>query len=189
MCSNGTPAGASCRCCSATEACAFQCEQCRKPRWYVSIVHEKKRVSGYGLFPVSRFPLLVARQCRSIRTSFETPINPSGDILDIKAIADLAHRHDILVAVDSTLASPAPQRPLEPGADIVLHSLTQYINGHGDMLGGARGAPRHRINQSIAVRNSLDIHSCSPRLPSPAKRASGLCRAQAVLQSGGDIRG
>lgn len=68
---------------------------------------------------------------------FETPINPTGDVLDIAAIAARAHRAGLLVLVDGTFASPALQRPLEHGADIVLHSLTKYISGHGDVLGGA----------------------------------------------------
>jgi methionine-gamma-lyase len=68
---------------------------------------------------------------------FETPVNPLSSILDIAAIAERAHAHGVKVAVDSTFASPALQRPIEHGADIVLHSLTKYINGHGDTLGGA----------------------------------------------------
>lgn len=68
---------------------------------------------------------------------FETPVNPLSRILDITAIAERAHAHGVKVAVDSTFASPALQRPIEQGADIVMHSLTKYINGHGDALGGA----------------------------------------------------
>ncbi|EJB07105.1 cystathionine beta-lyase/cystathionine gamma-synthase [Rhizobium leguminosarum bv. trifolii WSM597] len=68
---------------------------------------------------------------------FETPVNPLSAILDIEAIAQRAHARGVKVAVDSTFASPALQRPIEHGADIVLHSLTKYINGHGDALGGA----------------------------------------------------
>ncbi|UFW92051.1 aminotransferase class I/II-fold pyridoxal phosphate-dependent enzyme (plasmid) [Bradyrhizobium barranii] len=68
---------------------------------------------------------------------FETPINPTGDVLDIAAIASRAHQAGLLVFVDRTFASPALQRPLQCGADIVLHSLTKYVSGHGDLLGGA----------------------------------------------------
>lgn len=68
---------------------------------------------------------------------FETPINPTGDVLDIAAIASRAHQAGLLVFVDGTFASPALQRPLQCGADIVLHSLTKYVSGHGDLLGGA----------------------------------------------------
>ncbi|MBV9785239.1 MAG: PLP-dependent transferase [Acidisphaera sp.] len=68
---------------------------------------------------------------------FETPVNPLSAVLDIAAIAARAHAAGIAVAVDSTFASPALQRPLEHGADLVIHSLTKYISGHGDVLGGA----------------------------------------------------
>jgi methionine-gamma-lyase len=68
---------------------------------------------------------------------FETPVNPVSEVLDIAAISALARRLGIPVAVDSTFASPALQRPLEHGADIVVHSLTKYISGHGGVLGGA----------------------------------------------------
>lgn len=68
---------------------------------------------------------------------FETPVNPTGQVLDIAAIAARAHAAGARVVVDSTFASPAVQRPIAHGADLVLHSLTKYINGHGDMLGGA----------------------------------------------------
>jgi len=74
---------------------------------------------------------------RSRAVYFETPTNPTGDVLDIAEIAARAHRAGLLVLVDGTFASPALQRPLQHGADIVLHSLTKYINGHGDLLGGA----------------------------------------------------
>ena len=66
----------------------------------------------------------------------ETPTNPMLKIVDIRAIADIAHRHGLLVVVDNTFASPMLQRPLEHGADIVMHSATKYLNGHSDMVGG-----------------------------------------------------
>ena len=66
----------------------------------------------------------------------ETPTNPLLKIVDIAAIAAIAHRHGALVVVDNTFASPILQRPLEHGADIVMHSATKYLNGHSDMVGG-----------------------------------------------------
>ena len=66
----------------------------------------------------------------------ETPTNPLLKIVDIAAIAAIAKRHGLLVAVDNTFASPYLQRPLEHGADIVMHSATKYLNGHSDMVGG-----------------------------------------------------
>ena len=66
----------------------------------------------------------------------ETPTNPLLKIVDIAAIAAIAKRHGLLVAVDNTFASPILQRPLALGADIVMHSATKYLNGHSDMVGG-----------------------------------------------------
>lgn len=68
---------------------------------------------------------------------FDTPTNPLNNILDIAAIAEHAHAYGLKVAVDGTFATPVLQRPLGHGADIVLHSLSKYINGHGDTIGGA----------------------------------------------------
>ena len=67
----------------------------------------------------------------------ETPGNPTLKISDIQEIAKIAHQSDILLSVDNTFASPYNQRPIELGADIVVESLTKYINGHGDAMGGA----------------------------------------------------
>jgi len=66
----------------------------------------------------------------------ETPTNPMLKIVDIAAIAAVARKHGLLVVVDNTFASPMLQRPLELGADIVVHSATKYLNGHSDMVGG-----------------------------------------------------
>jgi methionine-gamma-lyase len=67
----------------------------------------------------------------------ETPGNPTTQISDIAAIARLAHENGALLSVDNTFASPYSQRPLELGADLAVESLTKYINGHGDAMGGA----------------------------------------------------
>ena len=67
----------------------------------------------------------------------ETPANPILRLSDISAIADIAHRGGAELAVDSTFASPIATRPLTLGADYVVHSLTKYIGGHGDAMGGA----------------------------------------------------
>lgn len=67
----------------------------------------------------------------------ETPGNPTLTISDIKEIAGIAHKHGALLSVDNTFASPYNQRPIELGADFVVESLTKYINGHGDAMGGA----------------------------------------------------
>lgn len=66
----------------------------------------------------------------------ETPTNPMLKIADLAAIAEIAKKHDLLVVVDNTFCSPMLQRPLEHGADIVMHSATKFLNGHSDMVGG-----------------------------------------------------
>ncbi|MCA1713899.1 MAG: cystathionine gamma-synthase [Gammaproteobacteria bacterium] len=66
----------------------------------------------------------------------ETPTNPLLKIVDLPAISAIARKRGILMAVDNTFASPILQRPLEHGADIVMHSATKYLNGHSDMVGG-----------------------------------------------------
>lgn len=67
----------------------------------------------------------------------ETPANPTLKLTDIRAIAEVAHEVGADLVVDSTFATPIATRPLELGADIVLHSLTKYLSGHGDAVGGA----------------------------------------------------
>ena len=66
----------------------------------------------------------------------ETPTNPLLKLVDIRRLADFAKAHGLLLAVDNTFSSPVLQRPLELGADIVMHSATKYLNGHSDIVGG-----------------------------------------------------
>lgn len=66
----------------------------------------------------------------------ETPTNPTLRLVDIAQVAEFARKRNILTVVDNTFASPWVQRPLELGADIVMHSATKYLNGHSDMIGG-----------------------------------------------------
>jgi cystathionine beta-lyase/cystathionine gamma-synthase len=66
----------------------------------------------------------------------ETPSNPVMRLTDLRLAADVAHRHDARLVVDNTFASPYIQRPLELGADLVVHSTTKYLNGHSDSVGG-----------------------------------------------------
>lgn len=67
----------------------------------------------------------------------ETPTNPLLKIADLAAIAAIARRHGVLTVADNTFCSPYIQRPIEQGIDIVVHSVTKYVNGHSDMVGGA----------------------------------------------------
>jgi len=77
----------------------------------------------------------------------ETPSNPTLSLVDIRAVATIAHNHGIMVVVDNTFLSPYIQNPLDHGADIVVHSVTKYINGHSDVLMG------------VAAYNSTSLHS------------------------------
>jgi cystathionine beta-lyase/cystathionine gamma-synthase len=85
----------------------------------------------------------------------ETPANPILRISDIAALADVAHRAGALLVVDSTFAGPTLQRPLALHADYVLHSLTKYMNGHGDALGGVVLGPRRGIRR---IRKEMLVH-------------------------------
>ena len=79
----------------------------------------------------------------------ETPANPTIQITDIEKACEIAHKHNIIVCVDNTFNSPYLQRPLDLGADIVLHSLTKFINGHADIVGGALIAKAADVYQKL----------------------------------------
>ncbi len=85
----------------------------------------------------------------------ETPSNPLMSIIDIKACVDLAKKHNVLVAVDNTFASPYLQNPLDLGADIVMHSVTKYLGGHSDVIMGALVINDEKLQQELAfIANS-----------------------------------
>ncbi len=79
----------------------------------------------------------------------ETPTNPLLQIIDIRAVADIAHRSGALVCVDSSTMSPYLQRPLELGADIVLHSATKFLCGHSDVMAGAVVVADEELGQEL----------------------------------------
>lgn len=86
----------------------------------------------------------------------ETPSNPMLKIADIAGIAAIAKAHDALVVVDSTFATPYLQRPLEFGADIVMHSATKFINGHSDIVGGIAITANDDLAERLAyLHNSI----------------------------------
>lgn len=91
----------------------------------------------------------------------ETPSNPLGEIADLRAIADIAHKQGALFVVDNCFATPAIQRPLEFGADIVIHSATKYIDGQGRVLGGALVGNDELMQQAFVIVRSSGI-SMSP---------------------------
>ncbi|MDQ7015890.1 MAG: O-succinylhomoserine sulfhydrylase [Gammaproteobacteria bacterium] len=79
----------------------------------------------------------------------ETPSNPLTQLADIRALADLAHQHEIIFAVDNCFCTPALQRPLEWGADIVIHSATKYLDGQGRCIGGAVVGDKERVGKEV----------------------------------------
>jgi methionine-gamma-lyase len=78
---------------------------------------------------------------------FESPANPNMRLVDIAAISAIAHRQGAKVVVDNTYCTPYLQRPLEAGADFVVHSATKYLGGHGDLLAGAIVGPKEVLDQ------------------------------------------
>ena len=93
----------------------------------------------------------------------ETPSNPAMAVTDLRAAADLAHGADAVLVVDNTFASPCLQKPLDLGADVVLHSVTKFINGHADVVGGilvARTEALHRQLRAMLVNlgANMDPH-------------------------------
>jgi cystathionine gamma-synthase len=116
----------------------------------------------------------------------ETPSNPMLNLSDVETIADLAHGRGALVCVDNTFATPVWQKPLELGADLVMHSSTKYFGGHSDVMGGAVVA-RDRGGLSDQLR---DYQSTSGNVPSPfdcwlVRRSLTTlsCRVQAQTQT------
>ncbi|MGN6150796.1 MAG: cystathionine gamma-synthase [Lysobacteraceae bacterium] len=87
----------------------------------------------------------------------ETPTNPMLKIVDLRAISAIAKKHGLRMVVDNTFASPILQRPLEHGADIVMHSATKYLNGHSDMVGGmvVVGDDAELAEQLAFLQNSI----------------------------------
>jgi cystathionine beta-lyase/cystathionine gamma-synthase len=79
----------------------------------------------------------------------ETPTNPMMTLTDLRAVGDLTRSHGLVFAVDNTFATPVFQRPLEFGADVVLHSTTKYLNGHSDMVGGLLVTTRDDLAEQI----------------------------------------
>ncbi len=90
----------------------------------------------------------------------ETPANPTMTISDLAALSQVAHAHQIPLVVDNTFCSPYLQRPLELGADVVLHSMTKYINGHADIVGGiivAKEKKYYDIIRPVMVNMGFNI--------------------------------
>ncbi|MCL6267422.1 cystathionine gamma-synthase [Flagellimonas myxillae] len=92
----------------------------------------------------------------------ETPTNPMMNIIDIKAVSDLAKKHDLLLAVDNTFATPYLQRPLDLGADIVMHSATKYLGGHSDVVVGALVVKEKELADQLYFIQNASGAVCGP---------------------------
>jgi len=125
---------------------------------------------------------------------FETPANPNMRLVDIEAVSSVVHAHgDALVVVDSTYCTPYLQRPLALGADVVTHSLTKYINGHGDVIAGALLGPAELLAQvrmqglkelTGACMSPMDAYLVLRGLKTLALRMEHHCRtAQRLAES------
>lgn len=89
----------------------------------------------------------------------ETPSNPLCEVVDIRRLAALCHARDVLLAVDNCFCTPALQRPLEMGADLIIHSATKYIDGQGRCLGGVAAGPKKLMDEVLGF-----IRSAGPSL-------------------------
>ncbi|NLF43302.1 MAG: aminotransferase class I/II-fold pyridoxal phosphate-dependent enzyme, partial [Bacteroidales bacterium] len=89
----------------------------------------------------------------------ETPANPTMDITDLEACAKIAKKHKLILVVDNTFCSPYLQKPLDLGADVVLHSITKFINGHADIVGGVIVAKEAALYKQI--RHSMVYLGCN----------------------------
>jgi len=93
----------------------------------------------------------------------ETPTNPMMNIIDIKAAASIAKKHDVLLAVDNTFATPYLQQPLDLGADIVMHSATKYLGGHSDVVMGALVVKEKEIADRLYFIQNASGAVCGPQ--------------------------
>ncbi|MFC5047552.1 cystathionine gamma-synthase [Aquimarina hainanensis] len=93
----------------------------------------------------------------------ETPTNPMMNIIDVASIASIAKKHQILLAVDNTFATPYLQRPLDLGADIVMHSATKYLGGHSDVVMGALIVKDEKIAERLYFIQNASGAVCGPQ--------------------------
>ena len=92
----------------------------------------------------------------------ETPTNPMMNIIDIKAVSRLAKKHNVLLAVDNTFATPYLQQPLKLGADIVMHSATKYLGGHSDVVVGALVVKDKKLADQLYFIQNASGAVCGP---------------------------
>jgi cystathionine gamma-synthase len=121
----------------------------------------------------------------------ETPTNPTLGVVDIAALANAAHANDALLVVDNTFATPYLQRPLEHGADIVVHSTTKYAGGHSDVVGGFVATNNADVDEQLgflqnavgAVPGPMDCYLLLRGLKTLAVRMDRHCdNAEAIVE-------
>jgi len=132
----------------------------------------------------------ISRKTRAV--FFESPANPNMRLVDIAAITEVAHKHQSQVIVDNTYCTPYLQRPLELGADYVVHSATKYLGGHGDLIAGAIVGPKETLDEvrfygikdmTGAVLSSQDAFLVLRGLKTLALRMERHCQnAQAIAE-------
>ena len=105
----------------------------------------------------------------------ETPTNPMMRLCDLAATGEIAHRAGALFVVDNTFATPCFQRPLELGADIVLHSTTKYLNGHSDMVGGLLITTRDDLAERIGF-----LQNSSGAVPGPPASSATIVNSRSA---------
>lgn len=121
----------------------------------------------------------------------ESPTNPLLKLVDIASVAEIAHRHGAMLAVDNTFMSPVFQRPIELGADIVMHSTTKYIAGHSDLVGGAIVTDDDELAEQLkffanalgGVQSNFDAWLCLRSVKTlPVRMAAHERNAQAIAE-------
>ena len=94
----------------------------------------------------------------------ETPTNPMMSIIDIKAASVIAKKHELILAVDNTFASPYLQNPLDLGADVVMHSVTKYIGGHSDLVMGALITNNNELAEKLYFIQKVQVLYVVPKI-------------------------
>jgi cystathionine gamma-lyase len=151
------------------------------------LLHKIIDRSGINVSLVKTTDLDAVRSAITPRTKLlwiESPGNPLMSITDVAACAEIAHAKGVLLGVDNTFASPVLTRPLELGADIVMHSATKYLGGHSDVLGGALVVKDPELykrlyfvqNATGGVMSPLDSFLCSRGLKTLELRVMEQCR-------------
>jgi len=114
-----------------------------------------------GMYSAANIETYITKNTKLIWV--ETPTNPMLNIIDIKAVAKIAKEHNILFAVDNTFATPYLQRPLDLGADIVMHSATKYLGGHSDVVMGALMLNDKEIADKLYFIQNASGAICGPQ--------------------------